>query len=125
MKNWKAVVGALLVFLLGMAAGVLGTVGMARHRWMHRGSRVVADLVVRRLSWELRLDRTQRSQLRAIVNEGWVEMKAVREQARPQVEGILSNSETKVRLILRPDQQGEFDKLIAERKAKQAQSKDG
>ena len=37
MKNWKAVVGALLVFLLGMATGVLGTVGMATHRWMHRG----------------------------------------------------------------------------------------
>ena len=125
MKNWKAVVGALLVFLLGMAAGVLGTVGMARHRWMHRGPRVMADFVVRRLSWELRLDRAQRSQLRVIVNNGWEQMKAVHEQVRPQVEGILSNSEAKVRLILRPDQQGEFDKLIAERKAKQAQSEDG
>ncbi len=125
MKNWKAVVGALLLFLLGMAAGVLGTVGMVRHRWMQRGPRVMADFVVRRLSWELRLDRAQRSQLHAIVNNGWQEMKAVHEQVRPQVEGILSNSEAKVRLILRPDQLEKFDKLIAERKAKQAQSKDG
>lgn len=92
---------------------------------MHRGPRVMADFVVRRLSWELRLDRAQRSQLRVIVNDGWEEMKAVHEQVRPQVEGILSNSEAKVRVILRPDQQGKFDKLIAERKAKQAQSKDG
>ena len=125
MKNWKAIVGAMLVFLLGMAAGVLGTVGMVRHQWMHRGPRVMADFVVRRLSWKLRLDRAQRSQLRVIVNQGWEEMKAVHEQVRPQVEGILSNSEVKVRLILRPDQQEKFDKLIAERKAKQAQSNDG
>lgn len=125
MKNWKAIVGALLVFLLGMAAGVFGTVGMVRHRWMHRGPRVMADFVVRRLSWELRLDRAQRNQLRAIVNEGWEQMKVVHEQVRPQVEGILSNSEVKVRVILRPDQREKFDKLIAERKAKQAQLKDG
>jgi Spy/CpxP family protein refolding chaperone len=125
MKNWKAIVGTLLVFLLGMAAGVFGTVGMVRHRWMHRGPRVMADFVVRRLSWELRLDRAQRNQLRVIVNEGWEQMKAVHEQVRPQVEGILSNSEVKVRVILRPDQRERFDKLIAERKAKQAQLKDG
>jgi len=124
MKNWKAIVGALLVFLLGMAAGTLGTVGMIRHRWMQRGPQVMADFVVRRLSWKLRLDHAQRDQLRVIVDEGWQEMKAVHEQVRPQMEGILSNSEAKVRVILRPDQQEKFDKLIAERKAKQAQSKD-
>ena len=124
MKNWKAIVGALLVFLLGMAAGTLGTVGLARHRWMQRGPRVMADFVVRRLSWKLRLDHAQRNQLRIIVDEGWQEMKAVQAQVRPQVEGVLSNSEAKVRLILRPDQQEKFDKLIAERKAKLAQFKD-
>ena len=124
MKNWKAIVGALLVFLLGMAAGTRGTVGLARHRWMQRGPRVMADFVVRRLSWKLRLDHAQRNQLRIIVDEGWQEMKAVQAQVRPQVEGVLSNSEAKVRLILRPDQQEKFDKLIAERKAKLAQFKD-
>jgi len=124
MKNWKAIVGALLVFLLGVMAGTLGTVGMIRHRWMQRCPRVVADIVVRRLSWKLRLDHAQRGQLRTIVDNGWQEMKAVQAQVRPQTEGVLSNSEVKVRAILRPDQQEKFDKLIAERKAKQAQLKD-
>jgi hypothetical protein len=124
MKNWKAIVGALLVFLLGMMAGTLGTVGMIRHRWMQRGPRVVADIVVRRLSWKLRLDHAQRNQLRTIVDDGWQEMKSVQAQVRPQMEGVLSNSEVKVRAILRPDQEEKFDKLIAERKAKQAQLKD-
>jgi len=125
MKNWKAIVGALLVFLRGVAAGVLGTAALVRHQWMHRGPRIMTDFAVRRLSWKLRLDREQRRQLRIIVNQGWQEMKTVREQVRPQMEQILSNSETKVRLILRPDQQEKFDKLIADRKARQAQSNDG
>ena len=118
MKNWKAIAGVLLVFLLGMAAGAFVTIGVIKHRWTHRGPRVMADFIVRRLSWELRLDNPQRDQLRIIVNQGWEEMKAVHDQVRPQVEGILSNSEVKVRAILRSDQQAKFDELIAERKAK-------
>ena len=124
MKNWKAIVGALLVFLLGVAAGVFGTAAVVRHQWIHHGPRVMTNFVVRRLTWKLGLDRAQRSQLRVIVNEGWQEMKTVHEQERPQMEQILGNAEAKVRLILRPDQQAKFDKLIAERKARQAQSKD-
>ena len=125
MKNWKAIAGVLLVFVLGIAAGAFGTIGVVRHRLMHRGPRVMADFVVRRLSWQLRLDSAQRAQLRLIVDEGWEQIKAVHHQVQPEVETILSNSEVKVRAILRPDQQTKFEKLIAERKAKWAISTDG
>ena len=126
MKNWKAVVGVIAVFVLGGLAGSITTIGMVRHRIVHgHGSEMMADLIVRRLSWELRLDRAQRAQLRDIVAEGQQEMKVVRKQIQPQVEDILTRSEAKVRVLLRPDQQEKFDKLIAERKARWAQSKDG
>jgi len=107
-------------------AGSITTIGMVRHRLVHgHGGQMMADLIVRRLSWELRLDRSQRAQLRDIVAEGQQEMKVVRKQIQPQVEDILTRSEVKVRVLLRPDQQEKFDKLIAERKARWAQSKDG
>jgi len=126
MKNWKAIVGVIAVFLLGGLAGSFTTVAIVRHRLVHgHGPQMVANLIVRRLSWELRLDHDQRAQLRVIVGEGQQEMKKVRQQIQPQVEEILTNSEAKVRLILRPAQQEKFDKLIAERKARWAQSKDG
>jgi len=126
MKNWKAIVGVIAVFVLGGLAGSITTIGMVRHRIVHgHGSEMMADLIVRRLSWELRLDRAQRAQLRDIVAEGQQEMKVVRKQIQPQVEDILTRSEAKVRVLLRPDQQEKFDKLIAERKARWAQSKDG
>jgi hypothetical protein len=86
------------------------------------GTEAIANVIVRRLSWELRLDRVQREQLRAIVRDRQQEIKAVRRQVQPQIEDILSRSEAEVRAILRPRQQEKFDKLVAERKAKWAQS---
>jgi Spy/CpxP family protein refolding chaperone len=122
MKNWKAIVGVVAVFVLGALAGSLTTVGVTRHRFHHGAAgQAMADRIVRKLSWDLRLDTTQREQLRAIVNDGRKEMQTL----RPQIESILTRSEVKVRAILRPDQHEKFDKLVAERKARWAQSKDG
>jgi hypothetical protein len=126
MKNWKAIVGVFAVFVLGALAGSITTIGIVRHRLVHgHGSQMMADFIVRRLSWELRLDRDQRDQLRAIVHDSQQEIKAARRQIQPQIEDILNRSDVKVRATLRPDQQEKFDKLVAERKARWAQSKDG
>jgi periplasmic protein CpxP/Spy len=118
MKNWKAIAGVLLVFVLGVAAGTFGTLGVIRHRWMHRGPQAMADFIVRRLSWELRLDTTQRDQLRVIVTDSQQETRTVRKQVQPQIEEILDRADAKVRAILRPDQREKFDRLVAERKEK-------
>ena len=118
MKNWKAILGVLLVFALGVAAGAFGTIGVVRHRVTKRGPQVMADFIVRRLSWRLRLDRQQRTELRAIVDDSWQQVRAARQQVQPQVETILSNSEAKVRAILRPGQREKFDEIVVEREAR-------
>jgi hypothetical protein len=126
MKNWKAIVGVIAIFILGGLAGSMTTIGLVRHRLAHgHGSQMLQDLIVRRLSWDLRLDRDQRDQLRVIVAQGHEDMKVIRKQIQPQVEELLSRSEAKVRAMLRPDQQEKFDKLIAERKAQWAESNGG
>jgi hypothetical protein len=126
MKNWKAIIGVIAIFILGGLAGSITTIGMVRHRLVHgHGSQMFQDLIVRRMSWELRLDRDQRTQLRVIVTEGQTEMKAIHKQIQPQVEDLLTRSEVKVRVLLRPDQQEKFDKLIAKRRAEWAQSNGG
>lgn len=121
MKNWKAIVGAVGVFLLGMFAGGLVTAKLFQHRIAQvlRGdTHVVRETIIRRLSWYLRLDRGQREQLRAIVTASQTEMQSVRKQIHPEVEEVLSRAETKVREILRPEQRERFDRLVAERRAK-------
>ena len=119
MKNWKAILGVVAVFLLGMIAGSLITFGVIRQMFpLGRGPQVRTDFIVRKLSWDLWLDAQQREQLRGIVQEGQQEMKAVRQPMHPQVEAILDRADAKVRAILRPNQVEKFDKLVAERKAK-------
>lgn len=116
MKNWKAILGVVLVFTLGMMAGGLVTAGFIRHRvrtTLARGTEGVADVIVRRLSIELRLDAAQRGQLRTIVHDGQQEAR----EARRQIEEVVAESEVKVRAILRPDQLERFDRLVAKRKA--------
>ena len=71
------------------------------------------------------LDERFGEQLRVIVAQGHEDMKVIRKQIQPQVEDLLTRSEVKVRVILRPDQQEKFDKLIAERKAQWAESNGG
>ena len=116
MKRWKAIAGVLLVFVLGMIAGGLVSLGVIRHQWRTRGPGAMTDFIVRRMSWRLRLDATQREQLRAIVQEGQQEIQAARKQVQPQIDEIFSRSDAKVRAILHPDQQERFDVLVAERK---------
>jgi hypothetical protein len=125
MKNWKAVVGAILVFVLGGFAGSLTTIAIVRHRLVHgHRSQMMANLIVRRLSWVLRLDTAQRAQLRVIISDGQKEIRMARRQIQPQIEDIVNRSEARVREILQPGQQEKFDKLVAESKAQWAKSKD-
>lgn len=121
MKHWKAIIGVILVFALGMIAGGLVTARVMRHRVraaLARGPEGAMDLVVRRMGAELRLDSGQRELLRVIVTDAQQQMKAVRGQAEPQIKEILGRAETKVREMLRPEQRAKFDKLIASSKAK-------
>jgi Spy/CpxP family protein refolding chaperone len=123
MKKWKAILGVVAVFLLGMIAGGLLTFGVIRQMFpLAHGPQARVEFIVRKMSRDLRLDAQQRRQLRAIVEEGQQEMKPVRQQMHPQVEAILDRADAKIRGILRPNQVKKFDELVAERKAKWAEA---
>ncbi|HWR58550.1 MAG TPA: periplasmic heavy metal sensor [Thermodesulfovibrionales bacterium] len=119
MKKWHAIVGVILVFLLGAVAGglVTHTVG---HKKMENGFRdepkKMKEFIVGRLSRELHLDPEQREQLRSIVRETHIEIRNVRRQFRPQIEEVLARSQDRVRSILRPDQRERYEKIISEQK---------
>ncbi len=117
MKKWKIILGITAVFLLGMVAGGLLTIRLERRFALH-GPDAWARLVIRRLNWELRLDPSQREQLRDIVTTAQQEMKLVHEQNQPQIRTVLERAKDQTRAMLRPDQQAKFDKLIADRHQK-------
>jgi hypothetical protein len=119
MKGWKAVIGVVIIFLLGAAAGALVMHGIDHQRiegFMRGEPGMTRDFIVNRLNRELNLDAAQLVQLRTIVQETHAEMRDVRRQYRPQIEEILKRSQDRVRAILRPDQLERFNKIAAERK---------
>ena len=120
-KKWKAVVGVVLVFLLGAFAGALVTHKIYQRKIetiMEDEPRTRSEFIVQRLNHELHHDPTQLEQLRAIIKETHSEMKNLRRQFKPQMEELLARSQEKVRAILRPDQLETYEKIVAARKKK-------
>ena len=124
MKNWKAIVGIGLVFLLGMAAGGLVTLRFAKKRLQriaHGEPAFTTDEIVRALRHRLNLDATQRYQVRAIVAATQQQIQTIRQQSDPQLGSAIQTAVSQVRAVLRTDQREEFDRLVAERRGRWSQ----
>ena len=123
MKNVKAVLGVLLIFILGAASGSVAT-RMIYHSRMDTaiggGQKAHEETVVKRLTRKLDLNDQQREQVRSIVHETQGEIKLARKQSQPQIEAILAKGQAKINRILTPEQQEKFARVIAERKARRA-----
>lgn len=123
MKNLKAVLGILLIFILGAASGIVAT-RMIYHSRMEAGigggQKAHEEMVVKRLTRKLDLNDQQREQVRSIVHETQGEIKLVRKQSQPQIEAVLAKGQAKINLILTPVQQEKFARVIAERKTRRA-----
>ncbi|MGO9529366.1 MAG: hypothetical protein ACLP0A_17540 [Verrucomicrobiia bacterium] len=126
MKNWKAILGVVVVFLLGMTAGGFLTGATAARRLqrvLHGQTAFTAEEITRWWSRQLRLDAAQREQVLTLVQAAHVQITDARSQCQPKVLAALDDFYVKARVVLRPDQLEKFDKLVADRKAKWANYK--
>jgi Spy/CpxP family protein refolding chaperone len=117
MKNFKAIAGILLVFLLGAAGGALVTHMIHKARFEHfisGGHRMREDVIVERLTRKLDLDGNQQQQVKAIVHETHDGISQVRSRMHPQIEAMLTVGQDRIKAVLRPDQREKFDRIIAE-----------
>jgi len=123
MKNWKAILALVAVFILGMiAGGSLASASAAKRlqRVMRGQTAYTAQEVTSRLSRQLHLDPSQRSQMLTLVRAAQVQITGARKQCVPQVLAALDDFDAKARILLQPNQVEKFDKLVAERKARWA-----
>lgn len=119
MRNYKAIIGILLVFILGAASGAFITQMVHRDRqeaFLHGDPATREEAIVRRLTSKLGLDQQQQMQVRSIIHANHQAMQEVRRKSRPQIEAILEQGQKGINAILRPEQQEKFQKIIAERK---------
>ncbi len=122
MKKWKAVSGVILVFLLGVLAGGLADRMVCWHRVeaiISGGPAARRELIIRKLSCELKLNAEQKAKLEEIAKDTHAQIHEVKKQIKPQVDAIIAASADKVRAMLTPEQKVKFEKFLAEKRARE------
>ena len=113
MKALKLSLLVALVFLAGAAAGVVGTRIAVRH-WITAAVQHPQNLQIlleRNLRRQLRLDAQQRVEVHRILTDARVQLRDLRQQYRPQVVAVLTNTEAQISAVLTPEQRARFERM--------------
>jgi Spy/CpxP family protein refolding chaperone len=116
MSKTKAILGVCLIFLMGMISGGAVTMKVMEHRFHHfmeEGPGGMGQMIVHRLTHDLKLDAPQHEKLKQIVESSQKEIQAVRDQLDPQIKRVMESSSTQIRAILTPEQATKFDEIAA------------
>lgn len=121
MKRFRSILGIFTIFVLGMIAGAclvfvaLRAIAYGpRHAYQQGGGGAdgLANLMAWQFSRKLHTDPAQDAQIREILREAAQEIKGVGDRVAPELTESVSKVETRVRAILRPEQQAEFDRMM-------------
>ncbi len=110
----KVSVGVLLVFVLGILAGSFGTQAYMKYRVSHfvqRGQEARAELFLGRLSRDLDLTGSQRTEIGKILRDSHQRLAQISQRCQPEVRGITEHSFVMIREILNDDQRQKFDRF--------------
>ena len=116
MKAFKLSLLLALVFLAGVAAGVVGTRMAIRH-WVDTAIQRPQNfqlLLERNLRWRLRLNAHQRVEVHRILTDTRVQLRDLRQVYRPQVVAVLTNTEAQISALLTPEQEARFEQMQRE-----------
>ena len=114
-NQWTAALLSLLLFLSGVAVGVLA------HRYYAAtvvNAKTAADFrerYVSEMQSRLKLTQAQVDQLETILDDTKAQYKAVRDQYHPAMLKIRSEQISRVKAILTPQQVPAYEQLVAER----------
>jgi len=128
--NRKAVVWLVVVFVLGVALGVLGTYVVSTRVFAQRPDdhNPVAQRAhyIDRLDHELSLTDDQQKQIDEILTSVQARYDSIHQSVEPQYDQARQDGRAQIRQLLTPDQQPKFDdfmkRMDEERKAREAAS---
>jgi hypothetical protein len=115
-STWKAALGVILIFILGLFCGVLTTIVIARHKALviaQRGPEALAIVVERQATRGLGLNEDQKTHLHALILENVRQRLELQKQIQPQVKALNRQTMQEIDAVLTPDQQQRFhDNLV-------------
>jgi Spy/CpxP family protein refolding chaperone len=105
-KKWQIRLAAILIFLLGFAAGALAL--NAYKRWDRTGS---ASRQVRfeRMLDSLQLSAEQKTQVHQILGDTRTQLQALRKESEPRVAEIRRQADDRLQKVLTPEQWKQFE----------------
>lgn len=115
MGSRRAIGYLVLLFLLGLGLGVLGTLWAHKSDWFHdrwRHSHFSTQGAVDWLNRELTLSPDQQKQLETILDETAAGYRAIRERVQPEYEQVRHAGRDKIRAILTEAQRAKFEELV-------------
>lgn len=100
-----------LIFVLGLIVGAVGTVVYAWNsgHWRQPFGR---RRLVRNLTRDLKLNDAQVKQLNQIIDQTSKKFDAVHQQVEPQFDAVRKESRDQIRAILTPEQSKKFDDMV-------------
>jgi hypothetical protein len=113
--TWKAVIGVILIFILGWFGGALSTLVIVKHKAMmvQRNPEALAIVLERQTTRNLGLDADQKSHLHSIFLDNLRQRMELQRQIQPQVKTINGQTLQQIDTVLKPDQQQKFhDNLV-------------
>jgi hypothetical protein len=117
MRDWKSLLGVMLIFLLGCLAGAFVALAVVHHRttvFLQRGSLAYEQFLERRLSHRLHLDPNQRERFHEAFMANIDERKQIQAQVQPQMKALNAQTGQQIRAILTPEQLEQFHENLAD-----------
>ncbi len=121
MKKWRLIVGVMLVFILGLLVGSLGTRFYHRDWWSEpfgKDSPARKAVFLQRLTKELRLTEGQQKEFKDIVEETDKKLEAFGLERRSAIKAILDESFSRMKEKLDPEQQKKLEELKVRHEAR-------
>jgi nucleoid-associated protein YejK len=116
-NHWKAVVGVILIFILGFASGMV-CYSIIVHRkltaMLQQPGALAEAALEKRLTRHLDLDESQKRQIHDYFMENLQQRKELNKQIQPQMRMVNQQTFQEIAASLRPDQQEQFRKNIEE-----------
>lgn len=116
MKKWKPILALVLVFLAGLALGIVGTRVVTRRviRAALQNPELVALRIERDLVRGLKLNEEQKVKVHATLVDAQKQLQELRTDFQPRFLVITSNAQEHISQVLTPEQREKFDKMRGE-----------
>jgi hypothetical protein len=117
MRDWKSLLGVILIFVLGGLAGAFVSLAVVHHRTtvlLKRGSLAYEEMLERHLSHGLNLDPSQQERFHDVFMSNIEARKKIQAQIQPQMRALNGQTGQQLRSILTPDQLQKFRHNLVE-----------